>query len=109
MGMSIHDFRSLMPHQITIEAYQNQNQYGEPNYLAAVSYTARAQGKMQMVRDATGVERVSTITVYVATTASIGPKDKLTLPTGWTPASPSIIAVQRVSDESGDHHTVIYA
>lgn len=100
---------SLMPHTITVAPWASQNAYGEPTYGSAVSYTARVQGKTQMVRDSVGVERVSTVTVYVATTASIGPKDKLTLPNGWTPASPSIIAVQRVSDESGDHHTVIYA
>lgn len=100
---------SLMPHTITVAPWASQNAYGEPSYLSAVSYIARVQGKTRMVRDSTGVERVSTVTVYVATTAAIGPKDKLTLPSGWTPASPSIIAVQRVSDESGDHHTVIYA
>lgn len=103
------DLLSLMPHTVTVAPWVSQNAYGEASYGSAVSYTARIQGKMQMIRDATGVERVSTVTVYVATTASIGPKDKLTLPSGWTPASPSIIAIQRVSDESGDHHTVIYA
>lgn len=103
------DLLSLMPHNITVAPWSSQNAYGEPTYGSAVSYTARVVGKMRMVRDANGTERVSTVTCYVATTASIGPKDKLTLPSGWTPASPPIIAVQRVSDESGDHHTVIYA
>lgn len=103
------DLLSLMPHTVIIAPWTGQNAYGEPTYGAAVSYTARVQGKMRMMIDANGVERVSSVTVYVATTAAIGPKDKLTLPGGWTPASPPIIAVQRVSDEHGDHHTVIYA
>lgn len=103
------DLLSLMPHTITIAPWSSQNAYGEPTYGAAVSYTARVQGKMQMVRDATGIERVSTVTVYVATTAAIGPKDRLVLPTGFSPASPPILAVARHSDENGDHHVVIYA
>ena len=103
------DLLLMMPHQIAIEPYQSHNQYGEPTYGAAVTYTARVQGKVRMIRDSTGVERVSTVMCYVATTAAIGPKDKLSLPSGWVPASPPILSVQRVSDESGDHHIVIYA
>jgi len=103
------DLLSMMPHTLTVAPWTGHNAYGEATYGTAVSYTARVQGKMQMVRDAAGVERVSTVTCYVATTASIGPKDKLTLPSGWVPVSPPILSVQRVSDEGGDHHTVIYA
>lgn len=100
---------SLMVHTITISPYQSQNQYGESVFGSAVSYTARVQGKMRMVRDSLGVERVSTVTCYVATTAAISPKDKLTLPSGFLPATPPILAVERQADEHGDHHVVIYA
>lgn len=103
------DLLALCIHTITLAPYASQNQYGEPTYGAVVSYKARVQGKMRMVRDSLGVERVSSVTCYVATTASIGPKDRLTLPSGWTPASPPILSVQRQSDEGGDHHVVIYA
>ena len=100
---------SMMPHTIQVAPYSGHNSYGESTWGAAVNYKARVQGKMQMVRDVTGVERVSSVTCYVATTAAIGPKDKLTLPSNFTPASPPILAIARESDESGDHHVVIYA
>lgn len=105
----LHSLISLMAHTISLTPWTGQNQYGEPSYGAAVSYTARVQGKMRMVRDSTGTERVSTVTCYVATTATISPKDKLTLPSGFTPATPPILAVERQADERGDHHVVIYA
>lgn len=100
---------SLMAHTIQVAPYVSQNAYGEPTYSADVAYTARVQGKMRMVRDSQGVERVSTVTCYVATTAAISPKDKLTLPASFIPVSPPILAVERQSDEHGDHHVVIYA
>jgi hypothetical protein len=103
------DLLALCIHTITVAPYASQNSYGEPTYGAAVSYKARVQGKMQMVRDSLGVERVSIVVCYVATTASIGPKDKLTLPISFVPVSPPILSVQRQADESGDHHVVIYA
>lgn len=100
---------SMMAHTISLAPYTGQNAYGEASYGAAVNYTARVQGKMKMVRDFAGVERVSTVTCYVATTAAISPKDKLTLPGSFVPTSPPILAVERQADERGDHHIVIYA
>jgi hypothetical protein len=100
---------SLMPHTITLAPYVSQNAYGESTWGAAVSYQARVQGKMKMIRDFTGVERVSTVTCYVATTEAISPKDKLTLPSSFVPQTPLILAVERQADEHGDHHVVIYA
>ena len=100
---------SMMVHTVTLAPYISQNAYGEATWGTPVSYTARVQGKMRMVRDSLGVERVSTVTCYLATTAAISPKDKLTLPSGFLPASPPILAVERQADEHGDHHIVIYA
>lgn len=105
----LQDLLSMFSQTITVAPYVSQNSYGEPTYGTAVSYTARVQGKMQMVRDSMGQERVSTATCYVATTAVIGPKDRLVLPSGFSPASPPILSVQRQADELGDHHIVIYA
>lgn len=105
----LYDLLSLFSQTITIAPYSGQNSYGESTWGTAVSYAARVEGKMQMVRDSLGAERVSSVTCYVATTTAISPKDKLTLPSGWTPASPPILAVQRQTDELGDHHIVVYA
>ena len=100
---------ALLPHTITVTPYSSQNRYGEPTYGAAQSYKALVQQKVRQVRDLAGEERVSMVTVYVNTTAAITPRDKLTLPSGFTPQTPPIIQVARQSDEVGLHHCVIYA
>lgn len=105
----LEDVLPLMVQTVTLTPWTGQNAYGEPTYGTAVSYTARVEGKVRMVRDSIGVERVSTVAVYLATTTSISPKDKLTLPSGWTPQSPPLLAVQRHADDSGDSHMVLYA
>ena len=56
----------------------------------------------------TGEEAVSKTTIYVAGT-TVGTKDRVTLPAPFSPTVPNILDVQHVSDESGQHHTVIYA
>jgi len=100
---------SLMPHEITVAPYSSQDRYGAPTFGTAVSYTALVQQKVRQVRDLAGEERVSMVTVYVNTTTAITPRDKLTLPAGFTPQTPPIISVARQSDESGLHHCVLYA
>ena len=99
----------MMPHTITVAPYSSDDRYGAPTFGTAVSYTALVQQKVRQVRNLAGEERVSMVTVYVNTTAAITPKDRLTLPAGFTPQTPPIISVARQSDESGLHHTVIYA
>lgn len=103
------DVEDLFVHTVTIAPYSSVNSYGEASYGTAVSYTAYVEGKQRMIRDSQGQERVSSVTVYLATTAALSPKDKLTLPSGWTPQTPAILAVQRVADDRGDHHVVLYA
>jgi hypothetical protein len=61
-----------------------------------------------MVRIMTGEEAVSHITVYLAPGA-IGVQDRLTLPAPFSPTQPTILDVQHVSDDAGQHHTVVYA
>lgn len=105
----LQDLLSMFSQTITVAPYVSQNSYGEPTYGTAVSYAARVQGKMQMVRDSMGQERVSTVTCFVATTATISPKDKLELPLEFIPRQPPILAVERQSDEIGLHHVVLFA
>ena len=103
------EFRALMPHLIIVTPYSAQNRYGEPTYGTAKEYKGRVQQKVRQVRDLTGEERVSMVTIFLDTTDAITPRDKLTLPAGFTPQTPPIISVARQSDEAGLHHSVIYA
>lgn len=97
----------MCPHTITVEPFASIDLWGAKTYGAAVVYRARVQGKNTMITNTQGEEVVSRVQVYLAET--VGPKDRVTLPATFQPTQPEILSVQRVSDESGNHHTVVYA
>jgi len=99
---------SLMPDTITLEAYSTQNAYNEPTYAAATTHQCRVQGRVKMVRTVQGDEKVSTVQVYLATAAGVTVRDRVTLPTRFTPRQPVILAVDYRSDEQGAYGDVIY-
>ena len=101
-------FLDMCPHTVTLEPFVSLDQYSAKTYGAAVTHRARVQGKTRMVRTMAGEEAVSHITVYLAP-VSVSPQDRLTLPSPFLPTQPDILDVQRVSDEAGQHHVVIYA
>ena len=102
------DWNDMLPHSITVEPFSGVDSYGAYTYGSAVTHRARVQGKNRLVTSVTGEEAVSHITIYVGT-ASIGPKDRVTLPAPFSPTVPNILDVQYVSDESGAHHSVVLA
>lgn len=104
--MTFTDFLDCCPHSVTVEPFSSLDQYSAKTYGAAVTHRARVQGKTQMVNTLSGEEKVSTVTVYLAT-GTIGAQDRLTLPSPFTPTQPDILSVQFVSDEAGQHHTVV--
>ena len=106
--MALDEFVDLMAATITVEPYNAQDGYGEASYGAAVSYKAHVQGKTMTKTSFTGEERVSNFQCYLNTAAAIDPRSRVTLPTGYSPQQPPIIAVGRHSDEGGQHHTVLY-
>jgi hypothetical protein len=106
--VSFSDWHDMLPHSVTVEPFVSLDQYGTKTYGAATTYRARVQGKTQIVQTMTGEEAVSHITVYLAA-GTIGAQDRLTLPAPFTPTQPNILNVQLVSDESGQHHSAVYA
>lgn len=102
------DWLDMCPHTISVEPYTGIDAYGAYTYGAAVTYKARIQGKNQLVMTQTREEAVSHITIHVGTVA-IGPKDRITLPSPFEPTVPNILDVQHVSDETGQHHSVVLA
>lgn len=104
MGFSL--WASMCPHTVIVEPFVSLNEYGNPTYGAGVSRKARVQGKTQMITTMTGEEKVSLVTVYLAS-GTVGAQDRITLPAPFSPTQPGILAVQHVSDESGQHHTVV--
>lgn len=99
-------FSDCCPHTVTIEPFASLDQYGTKTYGSSVTHRARVQGKIRMVRSVTGEEVVSHITVYMGP-VTVGAQDRITLPSPFLPAQPAILDVQHVSDESGQHHTVV--
>lgn len=98
-----------MPHSVTVEAYSSQTANAVPSFSSGVAYSGRVVNRVKMIRDARGQEKVSNTTIYLNATAAIGPRDRITLPSGYTPQQPVILRVDRIPDEDGLHHTVIYA
>lgn len=112
--MPVSEWRDLMRQTVSVAPFSSMDGYGKPTYGPAKTYRARVTGKRRMVRDAEGREVVSSQTVYLASNAAIGPKDRITLSTGdagsTDPAalSPEILAVGRFPDGRLMHHTEIY-
>ena len=113
-------FLSMMPQTVTWAAFSSLSTDGNGTrtYSTGRSVKARVQQKRQLVRDLTGREVVSQTVVYMApfdtsdaTITTIGPSDKLTLPSGFTATgstAPRIISVDRVQDATGNHHFRVY-
>jgi len=99
----------LCQQTVTVEPYASQDAYGAETYGSPVTYQARVVGKVRRITAASGEERVSTVTVYLVDSTGLTTRDRVTLPDGWTPSQPTILAVARVPDASGAEHEVLYA
>ena len=78
-------------------------------YGTAVAYATQIGGPVKYMHRESAQERTSSQTLYVFTSNSISAKDKVTLPSGYDgTTSPKIAQVDRVSDELGFNHTVVY-
>jgi len=106
--MPIDEFDDLMVDDVTIEPYSSQSDYGVRSYQAAQTYKCRLSATMRQIVDTQGVQRTSLATIYIMGNTSIGPYDRITLPSTFTPQQPPIISVSLFTDESGAHHTRIY-
>lgn len=106
--MGIEEFDDMFSQEVTVEPFTGTDEYGNYAYGDSVSYQARVVGKTRVVRNSEGEESVSTHTVYLKSTSAFTPKDRITLPAGYSPQQPIIISVGTFPDESGLHHKVIY-
>jgi len=97
-----YDLRLLMPDTVTIELPADKDLYGRTIYSDAVEYQARIEQRNTLTRDQDGRERVSSTTIFLATTVSIPMNARVTLPDG---SQPSIMAVESVRDEDGSYST----
>lgn len=105
---SVQTWARLMPHTVLVEKSLGEDGYGNRTFGPPVQYQARVQGRQRLVRTLGGDERVSMVTVYIMGTPGVQPDDRLTLPDGWIPLKPPILALGKVADEKGQHHEVVF-
>ena len=94
----------LMPDTLSVQALKgvSTDGYGTASYsTAAASYRCRVVEKQTLVTTFEGVEQVARTVVWVRSSSTFGPWDKITLPDG---TSPGLLAVQDFRDEVGAHH-----
>ena len=92
---------------VLVSGWTGQDFMGEDLYAAGVEYNCHIEGHSRLVRDATGLERVSTVQVYLDGAYNVSVKDKVLLPERFEPRDPPIITVERMTDENGPHHEVL--
>lgn len=100
------DFEDLMPDTIRVQDLSGFDGYGTATFGTASTYVARVVRKQRLVRSFEGIEEISTVTAYVASTSTFGPGSQYLLPDGSTfSIAPNLLAVEAFPDEDGIHHT----
>lgn len=99
------DLDGLLRQSIALETFHSDDQYGDCSYNTSVSYPARVERRIRMVRTFQGTEAVSTNSVFLdgAVSALLNAHglDRITLPDGTTP---KILAIEDGVD--GDGNTI---
>ena len=103
--MTVSDWSDLMPETVDVYSIASRDSYGSANYGTAASYSARVLRKPTRVVDVAGDEVMAKGVVWIAATETIDPEDAIELPDG---TRPPILRIDRVPDESGDHHLKVY-
>ena len=97
------DFSTEMFRQtVTVAAVASRNADGSVNYsTSATSYAARVRKTAKQMRDQSGQVVMAGHVVWLASTGTIDPNSKVTLPDGLTPP---VLQVDSYPDEDGAYH-----
>ena len=96
----------LCVHSITVEPVSGYTDRGQATFGAAVTYVCYidpVKGE-EIIRLSSGEERRATYRIFVNSTSAISPEGRLTLPSGYDPQQPPILASALRSDNNGPHH-----
>src|SRR5262245_32254144 len=102
------EFADLMHDTVTIRPYTGLDAYGTKTLGDPVTYQARVVGRTRVVTSTQGDEKISTVTTLLLNSAGINPLSEITLPPGFDPQTPPIIAVLRDRDDLGRITETIY-
>ena len=107
--MAIHRaLRALMTETVTIAPRGTLDVYKQETPGTAVSYAAYVMGKVTKITDASGAERISTVTVILSSAPGVLVTDTLTLPSHWPMRTPKILNVAKHCDETGQYYETVY-
>lgn len=108
--MSITDFLDMMSDVVTFYPRTGRDGQGKAVYSptpSASNVPCRVQMKNHLTVDAKGREVTARGKIILGSTFTPDVEDKIVLPSGYSPTSPPMIAVNPEPDESGAHHVVI--
>lgn len=105
-GGRLSDFIDFFAETVTIEPYTGATSAKGAAYGTAVTYAARIEMRNHIVKDKSGKDVVARGRVYLGTATVPDVRDRLTLPTRFTPTQPPIIDVNSEPDENGNVHHV---
>jgi hypothetical protein len=104
----------MMSSTIRVAARTSQDGYGKPTYGTPVSYRGHYTRRARMVRTMSGQTVPVDATMWLGSAPSILPTAQVTLSTqdagsteSWA-LHPTIVAVERHSDQRGPHHTTLF-
>ena len=98
----------LMPDTLKVNALKgvSTDGYGTASYSSSTqSYRCRLVEKQTLVHTFDGDEQVARTVVWVKSTSTFGPWDKITMPDG---SLLRLIAVEDYRDEVGAHHQKLF-
>ncbi len=104
--MGFEEFEDFAARVVTIEAFVSETPYGVVAYADPVETRARVQLGPVRILSAQGEEIVSHVRVYLG--KAVSPRDRITLPDTAPNATPTILRVERMDDETGSHHWCVY-
>lgn len=104
----VDDFLDFMPETVTIYPFTSVSVSGSPTYSSTgTPYPARIEMKNRVIvvrgREVNSIGRV-----FMGTTTAPDIKDKIVLPSKYSPVSPPIIDVNPTNDEFGTHHVTLW-
>ena len=97
----------LLFETVTIAPFVSLSASQAPTYGSAVTYKAQVMPFVQKEVDAQGREFVTRFRVIIPERLAIDPRSKITLPSGFTPASPPIRVVRPVLGLGLDHTEIL--
>lgn len=104
----VSEWLDMMGSTITVYAYTGQTVTGAQQWSSTgTDYDCYIEMKNHLVIDAKGREVMARGRIFVGSAAVIGIKDKVVLPSGYTPSSPPLLAVNLADDEAGVHHVTL--